>query len=312
MGAVSLLIASALYLASRNSSFSTLGHQGFSGNYYHDAQVATSALQSLLEQNIDLSDLAGKGRRVATLSTLLEAIIEDPTVPRDSFFAFRTQEFGWWKLRSKTYLPWGNRGESEVGIVMCVGQRDLVFAAQSIRALRNVLGSTLPIEVFYAGEHDFPWDKRKQLEDFVSNIQILNILDFYDDMVAGINESLAESGWVMKPFAMLASRFQKAILVDADTVFLQRPDTYFSDDSHLKETGTLFYHDRAVQGDYTGWIDTLKWIKKVLKDRKPSAMLRQSIFWTAKYVSFGAYSSHLILKAKTYLAIPQITSNKQC
>ena len=294
LGAICLVLSSALYLASRSSSFHTLGQQGVSvlsthgyqpsatGNYFKDAQVATSALESLLEKDLDLFDLAGKGQRVSILSTLLEIIIEDPTIPRDSFFRFRNHEFGWWRLRSRTYLPWENNRESEVGIVMCVGQRDLVLAVQNIRTLRNVLGSALPIEVFYAGEHDFPLDQRQHLEDLDPNLQILNILDFYDDTVAGIVESLAESGWVMKPFAMLASRFQKSILVDADTIFLQRPDVYFDDDMHLKKTGTLFYHDRAVKGDYTGWADTLKWIKKVLKDRKPSGMLSQSIFWTAE------------------------------
>lgn len=252
------------------------------GSYFHTAQEATSALENLLEEVIDLSDLAGRGRRISALSTLLEAIIEDPTISRDSFFRFRNQEFGWWRLSSKTYLPWEDRMQSGVGLVMCIGQRNLVLAAQNIRTLRNVLGSTLPIEVYYAGEHDLPWEKRKKLEDLAPNIETLNILDFYDDTVAGINDSLKENGWVMKPFAMLASRFQKAILVDADTIFLQRPDAYFDDDTHLKETGTLFYHDRAVKGGYTGWIDTLKWIKKVLKARKPSAMLRESIFWTEK------------------------------
>ena len=291
LGIIAFVLSSLLYLASKSSGFrlSTHNYQPpATGNYVHDAQVATSTLEGLLENDLDSSDLAGKARRVSALSTLLEAINEDPTIPRDNFFRFRTQEFGWWKLRSKTYLPWENAAESEVGpmeltgIVMCVGQRDLVLAVQNIRTLRNVLGSTLPIEVFYAGEQDFPWDKRKQFEDLDLNVQILNILDFYDDTVAGISDSLAGNGWVMKPFAMLASRFQKAILVDADTIFLQRPDAYFDDDVHLKETGTLFYHDRAVKGGYTGWIDTLKWIKKTLKDRKPSAMLEGSIFWTAK------------------------------
>ena len=291
LGTIALGFSSLLYLASKSPGFRLSTHNYrplATGNHVHDAQVATSALESLLESDIHVSDLAGKGQRVSALSNLLEAIIDDPTIPRDNFFSFRNQEFGWWRLRSKTYLPWRNTVESEVeptelmGIVMCVGQRDLVLAVQNIRTLRNVLGSTLPIEIFYAGERDFPSDKRKQLEDLDLNVQILNILDFYDDTVVGIEDSLAENGWVMKPFAMLASRFQKAILVDADTIFLQRPDAYFDNDAHLKETGTLFYHDRAVKGKYTGWIDTLKWVKKILKDRNPSAMLKESIFWTAK------------------------------
>ena len=287
LGTIALGLFSLLYFASKSLGFrlSTYNYQPLAtGNHIQDAQVATSALESLLENDIPVSDLAGKGQRVSALSALLEAIIEDPTIPRDKFFHFRNQEFGWWRLRSETYLPWKNTAESKVtsGIVMCAGQKDLVLAVQNIRTLRNVLGSTLPIEVFYAGERDFPSEKRKQLEDFDLNVQILNILDFYDDTVVGITDSLAENGWVMKPFAMLASRFQKAILVDADTIFLQRPDAYFETDAQLKETGTLFYHDRAVKGKYTGWIDTLKWVKEVLKDRNPSAMLKESIFWTAK------------------------------
>ena len=293
-GAVSLIIPSALYFASRSSSLrqqglladslsSSHGHQPqTTGSYFHRAKEATYALESLLEEDSEISDLVGKGQRISAFSALLEAIIEDPTIPRDRFLDLRTQEFGWWRLSSKTYLPWGNKLEPEVGIVMCAGQKDFVLAAQNIRTLRSVLGSTLPIEVFYAGEHDFPWEKRKQLGDLAPNIQIMNVLDYYDDMVAGINDSLTQNGWVIKPFAMLASRFQKAILVDADTIFLQRPDAYFDDNTPLKETGTLFFHDRAVKGGYTGWIDTLKWIQKVLKDRKPSPMLRESIFWTAK------------------------------
>ena len=287
LGVIALGFSSLLYVASKSLGFrlSTYNYQPLAiGNNIKDAQVATSTLESLLENDTHVSDLVGKGQRVSALSTLLEAIIDDPTIPRENFFRFRNQEFGWWRLRTKTYLPWRNTAESEVtsGIVMCVGQRDLVLAVQNIRTLRNVLGSTLPIEIFYAGERDFPSDKRKQLEELDINVQILNILDFYDDTVVGITDSLAENGWVMKPFAMLASRFQKAILVDADTIFLQRPDGYFENDAQLKETGTLFYHDRAVKGKYTGWIDTLKWVKKVLGDRNPSAMLKESIFWTAK------------------------------
>lgn len=216
LGAVSLTLSTALYFASKGSDFNAISKQGAfgssllsnlkqqsatAGSYLHRAQEATSALDSLLEKDIELSDLAGKGQRVSELSTLLEAIIEDPTISRESFFRFRTHEFGWWRLRSETYLPWGDRGES-TGMVMCIGQKNIVLAAQNIRTLRNVLGSVLPIDIFYAGEHDLPWGERKQLEDLAPNVRTVNVLDFYDDSVAGIGESLAENGWVMKPFAM--------------------------------------------------------------------------------------------------------------
>ena len=218
LGAVSFILAIALYFFLTSSRFKASRQQGAfeeslvnihdhqrptTLSYLHSAQEATTNLEVLLEKDLASSDLAGKGLRVSALSTLLEAIIEDPTIPRDNFFRFLTHEFSWWRHSSKTYLPYGEKIVPKVGIVMCVGQKDLVLAAQNIRTLRHVLGSTLPIQVFYAGEHDFSWEKRKQLGNLAPNIELLNILDFYDDMVAGINDSLVDNGWVMKPFALV-------------------------------------------------------------------------------------------------------------
>ena len=218
LGAVSFVLAIALYFALTSSSFKASRQQGAfekslanthnhqrptTLSYLHSAQEATSDLEVLLEKDLASSNLLGKGQRVSALSTLLEAIIEDPTIPRDDFFRFLAQEFGWWRHSSETYLPYGERSESKVGIVMCVGQKNLVLAAQNIRTLRNVLESTLPIQIFYAGEHDFSWEKRKQLGNLAPNIDFLNILDLYDDTVAGINDSLVDHGWVMKPFALV-------------------------------------------------------------------------------------------------------------
>ena len=218
LGVVSFTLAIALYFTLTSSSFKVSSQQGAfeeslvnthdhqrptTLSYLHSAQEATSDLEILLKKDIASSDLAGKGQRVSALSILLEAIIEDPTIRREDFFRFLTHEFGWWRHSSETYLPYGERIELKTGIVMCVGQKDLVLAAQNIRTLRNVLGSTLPIQIFYAGEHDFPWEKRKQLGNLAPNIDFLNILDYYDDTVAGINDSLVDNGWVMKPFALV-------------------------------------------------------------------------------------------------------------
>ena len=147
------------------------------------------------------------------------------------------------------------------------------MAAQNIRVLRNVLGSTLPIEIAYAGEDDLPERWRKRIEGLGPNIEFVNLHEVFD------NDKVGMGGYFMKPFALLASRFQKPMLLDADVIFLRSPDELFTSDSGLAETGTLFYHDRAVYGDSTGWLGTLAWIKEVLGERKPSRALRQSIFW---------------------------------
>lgn len=288
--AASLLSAFTLYFTSRGSPIGALDEQwqfyqlATSKNYAQDAKKATSALQALFQKDIEIPDLAERGRRVSALSNLFRALIKDPRINRDEFFYFRNREFGYWKALSPTYLPWAAPARPETGIVLCVGVKDFVLAVHNIQVLRNVLGSTLPIEIFYAGDGDLPEEKRKEFEALGPNIQTRNILNDFDDGIAGIGEILTGNGFVMKPFALLASRFERVILLDADIIFLQRPDASFDEDIHLKKTGTLFYHDRAVtESANTGWTDTLAWIKeRVLRGRQPSTMLEKSIFWTAK------------------------------
>jgi alpha 1,3-mannosyltransferase len=57
----------------------------------------------------------------------------------------------------------------------------------------------------------------------------------------------------------LASSFQQAILMDADTVFLQAPEVLFSQPTYL-EKGALFFQDRtlfSVSGEVTMFSDVL-------------------------------------------------------
>lgn len=51
----------------------------------------------------------------------------------------------------------------------------------------------------------------------------------------------------MKLFAVLASRCQRTIFLDADAVFLQSPDRLFETKAGLMEIGALFWHDRAFR-----------------------------------------------------------------
>jgi hypothetical protein len=47
-----------------------------------------------------------------------------------------------------------------------------------------------------------------------------------------------EKSWAIKPFAALASTFEKVIVIDADSVFLQPPENLLSE-TGWQETGTL-------------------------------------------------------------------------
>ena len=122
---------------------------------------------------------------------------------------------------------------------MCAGSNNFLFAVQHIQTLRNVLHSTLPIQVAYASDDDLHYSDRVLLQNLGPNIETLNLLDHFDESIAGLKTGT----WAQKPFAMLASRFEKVIIVDADTIFMQKPDKVFDDEPGLVETGTMFYHD---------------------------------------------------------------------
>ncbi|KAJ3275650.1 hypothetical protein HDV01_007653 [Terramyces sp. JEL0728] len=75
------------------------------------------------------------------------------------------------------------------------------------------------------------------------------------------------SQWAIKPFAMLASSFENAMLIDADVVFLQSPEQLFSSKLY-KENAALFYHDRSL---FKPSKETLDWVRSILpKPLSPS------------------------------------------
>ena len=75
---------------------------------------------------------------------------------------------------------------------------------------------------------------------------MLDLLTVLDNSIL----QLADSGFAVKPFAILASTFEQVILFDTDAVFLQQPELIFEDTDYVS-TGTLLFHDRLMyQGGY--------------------------------------------------------------
>lgn len=66
----------------------------------------------------------------------------------------------------------------------------------------------------------------------------------------------------MKPFALLAGRFRKPIIVDAEVLFLQSPDIMFETHPMLKEIESLYWHDRAYPR--SGEFGRPNWVKELL------------------------------------------------
>lgn len=220
-----------------------------------------------------MDDLVGIGDRIVTFSSVLKAIISLPSLGRRTPFQdLFNKQFGWFRLSNSTYLPWASQSSSqEIGIVICVPQHDSVMAAFLIQTLRKCLHSYLPTEIAYAGDEDLPEASRNMLTNLASGpVHTLDLLHYFDESIVG----LARGRHAIKPFAALASRFQRTILVDADVMFLSRPDHCFSQYPGLRETGILYFHDRAF-GAMREWIEK-RLMGRLLSTTNPPSGKRSS------------------------------------
>lgn len=156
--------------------------------------------------------------------------------------------------------------KQDKGIVMCVGEDQFKHAASAVRALREVLKSGLPIEIFYINQYDLSKSKRDYFETF-ENVKTVDISTLIND------EYTQFGGWAIKPYAMLASSFRHVILMDADVFMFQKPDTLFEDEGY-KRTGALFFLDRTLFNNYE---DGHRWLKSFLPTY--STYVEQSRWW---------------------------------
>ena len=155
------------------------------------------------------------------------------------------------------------------GIVLTGGSKHFNFAIQMLTNLRNILNCTLPVEVFVNGQEDF------------KPTQIIALQKFKDVKVIDINSRLDVTdleGWAIKPFAILASRFQEVIYMDVDVLILKDPAVLFSDPEY-KRLGTLFYRDRSFSmapKDPTGF--TRKLLLYPSEEAKETRMWKHPIY----------------------------------
>lgn len=270
---MSILLAYGIYARSFGIQMIVHGFWGWGSRPKHKAHDAEVRLNVSLQSPISISNFTAMGDRMAAFAKLNEALVQDRSLDRTNLISALSHQFPWWKVDKARYAPWSPPPIAQTGLAVCVGSNNFLVAAHSVRILRNVLNSTLPIEIFYAGENDLSGPRQADLKALDANLETVDLLKCYDDFGAG----LQTGGYAMKPFAALASRFEKVILVDADVVFLQRPDNILDEYLALKDTGTLFWHDRAYTdaGDFS----RRDWIKGLLDGRQPSALLSQSIFW---------------------------------
>jgi ADP-heptose:LPS heptosyltransferase len=121
------------------------------------------------------------------------------------------------------------------GIVICGGGgRYFTCAWVCINVLRR-LGCTLPIELWYLGRHEMDQGMRQLLAPIgVECIDAHLLRQQYPVRRLG--------GYELKPYAILHSRFQQILLLDADNVPVVNPEFLF-ETSQFRERGAVFWPD---------------------------------------------------------------------
>jgi len=151
------------------------------------------------------------------------------------------------------------------------------YATHLIANLRDVLKSKLPIQIVYLGDSGLPLEYRESLIQLGKNIEALNIQSMVSESI--LNQE--NPGWAIKPFALLFTKFEQTILVDADAIFLQKPEAIFNKHKGYRATGTLLLHDRLVgKGDYEF---CHQWLNHQMRHHKPSGTRLKSIMLNNGY-----------------------------
>ncbi|KAI9358461.1 mannosyltransferase putative-domain-containing protein [Pilaira anomala] len=191
----------------------------------------------------------------------------DPIISQNADIDLSIKHEKSWELYQRlesTLYPWIypywknafhiNNQTTGKGIVMCVGNDQFKFAISSIRAIREVLGCNLPIEIFFVRDDDLSMAKRSYLATEFSDIRLMKLEDSISKYYTRFG------GWAMKPFAILASKFTEVIMMDADVFFFQDPSLLLNDAGY-KKTGSLFFYDRTL---LPNWEKGPDWLRSFL------------------------------------------------
>jgi len=147
------------------------------------------------------------------------------------------------------YPAWDFAGR---GIVTCAGGRKFQVCAWVLIHMLRRLGCTLPIECWYlgSGEYDAAWaDLVRPLG--VTCIDAHQVRDSQTDSWLHRHKRLF--GWELKPYAIMHSRFQEVLYLDADNVPVVDP-TYLFDTPEYGQAGTVFWPDFGRLGkDRLAW-----------------------------------------------------------
>jgi len=153
-------------------------------------------------------------------------------------------------LRARSAAPRHRGAMSGRGIVTCAGGASYFINAYVLaRVLRETLGCRLPIQLWHFGGDEISSVMRHLLArldvEFVDATAVL--VAFPADI---------RDGWQLKPYAILHSRFQDVLYLDADQVPTRDPEFLFETVEFTRE-GAVFWPDiMDLRADNPIWAAT--------------------------------------------------------
>ena len=126
------------------------------------------------------------------------------------------------------------------GIVTTAGGIEFFTSAYvNLRAIRESVKCTLPIEVFYAGPKELSPEIISHMHSHFDNIKFIDITK------AAIVKDISMTGYQIKIFSIILSSFEEVLFLDADDYPLADPSSLFNSKAYMK-TGALFWPDVCV------------------------------------------------------------------
>ncbi|KAK1927346.1 mannosyltransferase putative-domain-containing protein [Papiliotrema laurentii] len=119
------------------------------------------------------------------------------------------------------------------GLILTGGQgKTLERVKLSLHMLRNVIGSTIPIELYHFPDELQDEEERRELEDS------------FDVALKSVGQKRfnMEKSWNVKNEAFLATNFTEFIYLDSDNIPLRDPERLF-DSVEYRQSGSVFWSD---------------------------------------------------------------------
>jgi hypothetical protein len=132
-------------------------------------------------------------------------------------------------------VPTNSGAFSGRGIVICAGGVKYLTCAWVLVNILRQLGCEVPIEVWYLGEDEGDRNWIKLVEPLG-----VTCVDAHEVRLSHPHPRLG--GWELKPYAILHSRFEEVLLLDADNVPAVDPTCLFDAPGYL-EAGAVFWPD---------------------------------------------------------------------